>query len=134
MHALRHQNSPATRKNDHPKLQSGTSLYKYSAPLPHNLDKLRIYTFMSLTLRIPLPPPPHDALIMTGYPMIWQLAKASSVVYTHAFLYTSSGIGSKQLSKGIETCDHNHTTKEPSTGERMFREGTWEICTHAVMQ
>ena len=36
----------------------------------------------SRTMRIPLPPPPADALINTGNPVFWQISRASSRLVT----------------------------------------------------
>lgn len=43
-------------------------------------------------LRMPFPPPPSEALIMTGKPIFWAALRASSASSTQPFWYSSRGI------------------------------------------
>mmetsp|Transcript_10656 Transcript_10656/g.39113 ORF Transcript_10656/g.39113 Transcript_10656/m.39113 type:complete len:223 (+) Transcript_10656:5967-6635(+) len=67
-------------------------------------------------LRIPLPPPPSDALIMTGYPMRSATSRASSTLFTIAFLKISSGMVPSSVRSAVR----------PSPLHGM--EGTFAVC------
>mmetsp|Transcript_26316 Transcript_26316/g.81281 ORF Transcript_26316/g.81281 Transcript_26316/m.81281 type:complete len:212 (-) Transcript_26316:539-1174(-) len=61
---------------------------------------------MSYTLRMPLPPPPSDALSITGKPTRFTTSTHSSAVSTKAWRYTSSSMLSVPRGTRSESPDH----------------------------
>ena len=76
----------------------GTRLW--NGKTPEEFTEADAYRFMAetevkssslLEIRIPFPPPPEEALIMTGKPISFAMASPSSAVYTGSLLPGTTG-------------------------------------------
>mmetsp|Transcript_9171 Transcript_9171/g.18467 ORF Transcript_9171/g.18467 Transcript_9171/m.18467 type:complete len:223 (-) Transcript_9171:562-1230(-) len=73
-----------------------------------------------LDMRIPLPPPPSEALSITGYPMRFAAARASSAVVTIALSNTSCGICPWSLSSAVSPSPLHGMLGTPAVCAKML--------------